>query len=90
MNAPSSVFEHSGVKYYADPLATPKQLMSGATLLLDAVAATVSTLAAGLDDEDGDMAVNPKISAAILWGVLHQVRMASGMTEEASTRTPRG
>lgn len=81
-----ATFEISSVKYHADPAATPDQLIFDAQLMLEAAAATVDTLACGLRDEGGDIASNPRICSDMLYGVLHQLAMAKGMSAEASNR----
>lgn len=63
--------------------ATLGDLQTDMLCLLESVRGTVSTLAEGLSETDGQIAVNPRDNARMLYGALYMLEMIDGMTRAA-------
>lgn len=59
--------------------ATSNNLQTDMSCLLEVVRGTISTLAEGLSEEGGQIAVNSRDNARTLYGVLYMLEMIDGM-----------
>lgn len=75
--------------YLISPGATSDELLDDAGCFLDAVSATVNTLASGLINAGSDINANPQTAGSMLWGVLHQLEMVNNMIAAAQVRAVR-
>ncbi|WP_029890336.1 hypothetical protein [Polycyclovorans algicola] len=88
VSAPArAAFLSMAARYEVADSARLDDLLNDAGCFLDCAYETVNTLAHGLTDSAGDIAVNSASTASMLFGVGYLIKMAGGATNAAHSRS---
>lgn len=67
------------------PDTDPSAMLDDAACFMDAATALVNHLATEVNDEGSEVAANPGMTSAMLFGALHLLKLANGLSDAANS-----